>query len=164
MVSWTPTRNEFDYKMEPWTLLLLFITRGVPAVCAQPQCRHTQAFVWRCFFCLLKNVHFTQQFKATIRKSCFFYLRDPWCCITAQPDFLAFASRKCELVTSSQLGPEDVVAAGTNTVEDPKPLLVQAYIDICFHTYLIMQLIVAWVSTSCLKARLIGCLQPLSWT
>lgn len=93
-----------------------------------------------------------------------FYLRDPGCCITAQPDFLAFASRKCELVTSSQLGPKDVVATGTNTVEDPKPLLVQAYIDICFHTYLIMQLIVAWVSTSCLKARLIGCLQPLSWT
>lgn len=50
MVSWTPTRNEFYYKIEPWTLLLLYITRGVPAVCAQPQCRHTRAFVWRCFF------------------------------------------------------------------------------------------------------------------
>lgn len=163
MVSWTPTKNEFYNKIETWTLLLLFITCGVPAVCAQPECRHTQAFVWRWFFILWK-MHFTQHRIQNNQKELLSHLCNPGCCITAQPDFLAFASRKCELLTSSQLGPKDVVATGTNTVEDTKPFLVQPCIGICFRTYLIMQLIVACVSTSCLKARLIGCLQPLSWT
>lgn len=95
-------------------------------------------------FHLVKNVHFTQhRIQNDNQKELLFYLRNPGCCITAQPDFLAFASRKCELLTSSQLGPKDVVATGTNAVEDPKPFLVQPYIGICFHTYLIMQLIVA---------------------